>query len=347
VRGGERDQRSGHIVGQQYHRDVVAREHLRRGDRRVVGQEAAVPADHHGLGVQLLADGLVGDRLAEPPDVGQRVALADDRSPAARAEHDLGVGVLLRHEQPLEDDVLGDRELPGCVDALDLVGVVDLVAVHPTTGADHPAGEIGQPVLASRSHGREGPEEQAGGGHVSPDVHLMDLVVLGSLVGALDDRRDPAVLAHDPPIGRVRVVDDGGQDRQVRSFEPVAGEQPEQRLRAQQGRVGVGDQHLLGVRQQVPEAQQGSVAGAQGCVLDDVGDLRAQEIADRRVIPGDDDHDARRVHDRADVLDGQLDHRGVAQRPGEQFPRLGIGASSQEDRRPNSARAGGVRAPPG
>ena len=194
------------------------------------------------MGVQFLADRLVGDRLAEPPDVGQRVALPDHRTPAAGAEDDLRVGVLPPHEQPLEDDVPGYRQLLGGVDAVDLVRVVDLVAVDPPAGVDDPAREVGQTVLARDRHRRKRAQEQAMAGHIPPNVDFLDALMGCGLVRALHYRHDPPALPHDTTVRRVRVLDHGGQDRQVRPLEPVPGEQPQQGLRAQQRRVGVGDQ---------------------------------------------------------------------------------------------------------
>ena len=117
---------------------------------------------------------------------------------------------------------------------------------------------LGQPMLARRGHRSERARGTASGAATyAPTLTSWIACCSAGPVGALDDRRRSG-----PPRGRPgRRPASGssthrGEDRQVRALEPVPGEQPEQRLRAQQGGVGVGDEDLGDVGQQVPQAQQ-------------------------------------------------------------------------------------------
>ena len=278
------------------------------------------------------ADGLVGDGLAEPANVGQGVALADDRPPAAGAEHDGGVGVLPGHEQSLEHDVLGQPKLVGAVDALDLVGVVDLVAVHPAAARDDAPGEVGEPVLPGRGHCGELAEEQVGAGHVAAHVHLGDGVLGVGAIGVLRDGRRSGRRRGPPGRRTGRRFQHCGEQGQVRALEAVAGEQAQQGLGTQQRGVAVGDQHLLDVGEQEAQPQQRGGPGPVRLGLLCVGEVTPEQRPDLTIPASHDDHDPLGVDHRPDVGHCRLHDGRVPQRASQELPGRRVRAGGQHHR---------------
>ena len=176
-------------------------EHFGRGLRSSVGQEAAVVADQHAPLLQPAAGDIVGQRLAQPADVVQREPLADHRAPAAGAELD-DVALLLppRPEEPLLQDEFGPLEILPRVDPLDLVLVVDLIALYSQPVVDQPVRQVGQPVLAvqrRRRQRRQHRPDLPGGDNVRADVQLPDLPHPRRRLRLLDDVHDAAVAVAD------------------------------------------------------------------------------------------------------------------------------------------------------
>ncbi len=137
--------------------NVVAGEDLGGGLGGAVGEEAAIVADQHAALLQPAAGDVVGQRLAKPAHVVQGKALANHRAPAAGAElDDVALFLAARAEQALEQDELDLLQVRACVDALDLVLVVDLIALHLEAGADQPVHRVGQPVFAVDRRRRQG-----------------------------------------------------------------------------------------------------------------------------------------------------------------------------------------------
>ncbi len=146
--------------------------------------------------VDALAGRLVRDGLAELADVAELVALADDRAPAARAEDDVRVGVLARHEEAAQDDVGGSVELVAGVDALDLVRVGDLVGDDLGSVVDEASDGDRETVLPRAGKHVDLGEDRRGGGRVGTDVDLEGVVGRRGEVTALDDAGGGEHCAH-------------------------------------------------------------------------------------------------------------------------------------------------------
>ena len=97
----------------------------------LLGKEAPVIADDHAPPFLAIAGDLIGQRLTQAAYVMQRETLADDGPPAPGAERHLILLFLAAGtEDPLLENELGVGQVLGSVDALDLILVVQLIAIH-------------------------------------------------------------------------------------------------------------------------------------------------------------------------------------------------------------------------
>ena len=268
----------------------------------------------------------------------QREPLADHRAPAAGAELD-DVALLLppRPEEPFLQDELGPLQILAGVDPLDLVLVVDLVALHGQPVVDQPVRQVGQPVFAvqrRRRQRRQHRPDLPGGDDVRADVELPDLPHPRRRLRLLDDVHDAAVAVADHAAVGVGPVGDRGEQRQVGRAQPVAVDQPADRGRREERRVAVEDQQVaVEVAQERLELPH-RVAGAPGILLDDVAVARPQVRPDRLAAVADDDVGVRRRHDlrhvRRDVVD-DLPAAQVLQQHGQAVVGDGLGAGGEDD----------------
>ena len=259
-------------------------------------------------------------------------ALADDGPPAASPKSYLVLlFVAARAEEPLLEDELGLAQVLLRVDPLDLVLVVDLVALDPLARADETVHGVGQAVLARGGHALEDREQAVRLADVGADVQLRDRLLVGRGVGGLDDVADQSLaIAPDPAI-RERPIHDRRQQRQVGAFELVAVEEAADRGRSEERRIAVEDQQVAVEAGELGSDLQHGVAGPRGLVLYDIREAVAQVAANRVLRATDHYVDVFRGDDLQDVADDQVDDRLVAQPGQEKRAELGIVMSGGED----------------
>ncbi len=168
------DQRGGHVLGQEFHADVVAGEDFRGGLGGHIAQKTAVVADQHAVRLPALAGDVVGQGLAQTPHIAQGEPLTDQRPPAARAKADDAVffdeaGAQLAF---LEDDGCLDQVLGG-VDALGLILIQHLIAGHGASILQKVAdagGEGDHVGLALGQYLGQGRPQAGGLDHIRADI---------------------------------------------------------------------------------------------------------------------------------------------------------------------------------
>jgi len=274
------DEGRGRVLGEQQRGDVVASKDFSGCLGGPIGEEATVEPDDDTALFPALAGDLVGQRLGQPPDVVQRKALTDDRSPATGAKGDQVLFLVTAGTiEPLLQDELGLGQVVASVDAQYLVLVIDLVTLHPQTGADEVVGAVGEPVFAiQRGRGQrlQSGQDGLGADDISAHVQFADLAYLWRSLGLLNDVHDPAGgIADDAPVGK-RAIYDGGEQCQVGLPQAVAVEQPPDGGRTEERGVAIEDEQVtVEILEQRINLQDG-VTGAQLLLLDDIVVVRPQ-----------------------------------------------------------------------
>src|ERR1019366_3301173 len=317
VGGGVRDQRGGRILGQQDGGDIVAGKNLGRGFGGLPGKETAVIAHDHAALFLAPPGDFVGQRLAQPANVVHRKAFADDGAPAAGAEGDQVLLFLSSgKEKPFLEDELGGGQVLRRVDALDLILVVQLIAIHAETRADEFVYAVGETVLTVARGGRkpaQGGEDGCRIHHVSSDVQLANLAHFRQRLVFFDDVQDLAAGIADDAAVRQRAIQHGRQQRKVRLLEMVPVDQTANRARAEKRRVAVKDQQIAAEILQKGRRLQDRVSGAERLFLADVAIAGAQALP-HFLLPVSDHHI--QVLDRYQlqrILNHVLQHAAVAE----------------------------------
>src|SRR6185369_7885687 len=150
---------------------------------------------------------------------------ANDRAPAAGAEGDQVLLLLAAGtEDPFLENELGVGQIVQSVYTLDLILVVQLIAVNTQAGTDEFVYTGGETVLASARGGRkpaQGEEDGCRIHYISSEVPLANLPDFRQCLVFFDDVQHLTAGIADDTAVRQGAVEHGGQQREVRLLQEV------------------------------------------------------------------------------------------------------------------------------